>query len=100
MGTTVLFGNAVALICEIYAVNQCNGTADTGTGGYTTSWSSQYPAIAAISGPTNQANVNPLGVSGGSSNVTATNTSQYCQKTGGGPAKVQVPTSLKFVSVA
>jgi len=87
-GNTVIFASAIALVCEVYAVNQCNGTADTGTGGYSTSWSSQNPAIASISGPSNQSNVNLYGAGAGSTTANVTISSPYCSRTAGGPANV------------
>jgi hypothetical protein len=87
-GNTVIFATAIAMVCEIYAVNQCNGTADTGTGGYSTSWSSQNSAIASISGPSNQSSVSLYGAGVGSTNANVTISSPYCSRTGGGPARV------------
>jgi hypothetical protein len=87
-GNTVVFASAIAVICEVYAINQCNGTADTGTGGYTTSWSSQNSAIASISGPSNQSTVSLYGTAIGATTVNVVINSPYCTVNGGGPANV------------
>ncbi len=95
-GTIAEFGTVTAITCTSGTPNACNGQ-QTGTGNFSTTWTSGTPSVASISGYNTVSSVNLLGNSAGTSGVGVRLQSSYCSAGGGGTATVGVPTTIRLV---
>jgi hypothetical protein len=98
----VSFGRAAPIICSVQ-VGECTGSkANVRATGVTYTWSSNDANIISISGVNTLPSVSVNGVGGGSTNLIADveQSTTGCGWTAPGGGSVQVPTSLKVLSVA
>ena len=97
----------IPIIC-LYQVGDCTGTESSNSSSQALkyNWSSSNGATLQISGPSTNSSVGGYGASVGTGTMTGTVSATYygpimtCRFSGGGPTTVQVPTSLKFISVS
>ncbi len=88
------YGQVTAVTCTSGAQNACSGQPTGSSQNFDITWSSQYTNIASVSGLNKTPGVSLLGMSAGSSNISAYLKSAYCSAGGGGPVTVQQPGKL------
>ena len=82
------------------SINSCTGPKIGQTTDVTYRWSSSNSSIATVSGGLHSSSGSVVGVGPGSTTANATAQGDFCQAQAQAPIKVQVPTSLKVLSVA